>query len=116
MAPDGLVPAGSTKEPAGLTTPHYAALAKLIGALPVSDLVALIEGRATAGTFINLAEQAAGIVAAAFPPAAFVAGEIELGLEALRFLFGAAGLAKPIRITPGQNPLRGGFQGARGHI
>ena len=111
-----LVTAALTKSPAQLTPSHFTALGKLIGALPVGDLIALLEGRATVGTVMDLAEEAAAIVAVAFPPAAIPAREIQLGLEALEFLFGAARLAKPVRITPGQNPLRGGFEGARGHV
>ena len=66
---------------------------------------------------LDLAEQAARIVAAAFPPAAITANEVEFGLEALGFVCDAAGLgAKPFQLSPGQNSIRGGFDGARGHI
>jgi hypothetical protein len=100
-----------------ITPAHFTALAKLIGGLPVDQLLALIEGQSTVDNAIGLAEQAASLVAAAFPPAAITAGEVEFGLEALRFVCGVAGLGStPIQITPGQNPIRGGFEGARGHV
>jgi hypothetical protein len=112
-----LADAASSESPIDLANAHFAALGKLLGALPVADLLALIEGRASVSTALDLAEQAARIVAAAFPPAAITAREVEFGLEALHFVLGAAGLGvKPFRVTPGQNPLRGGFEGARGHI
>ena len=100
-----------------LTLAHFTALAKLIGALPVADLVTLIDGRGTVDGAFALAEQAARIVAAAFPPAAITADEVEFGLEALGFVCDAARLgATPFRLSPGQNPIRGGFDGARGHL
>jgi hypothetical protein len=85
-----------------LTSGHYGALAKLLGGLPVGDLTNLFDGRATVDTDLDLAEQAAALVAVAFPPAAITAGEVELALEALQFLFDAAGLgAQPFKIEGG---------------
>jgi hypothetical protein len=100
-----------------LTPAHFTALGKLIGGLPVGELVTLIHGQATLDNVLDLSAEAAGIVAAAFPPAAITSGEVEFGLEALRLVFDVAGLgSQPFRITPGQNPIRGGFEGARGHV
>ena len=96
---------------------HFEALGKLMGDLPIGALVQLFEGRSTFDSGLEIAERGAEIVAAAFPPAAITAREVEFGLEALRFLLNAAGIGpKPFRIAPGENPIRGGFAGARGHI
>ena len=100
-----------------LTPAHLTALAKLVAGLPVADLGALLAGTATADTVLDLAEQAVGLVAAAFPPGALVAGEVGFALEALQFLLDGAGVgADPVTIEPGYNPIRGGFEGARGHV
>ncbi len=108
---------GTAQKAPEITPAHFAGLAKLIGGLPVGNLLALIEGRATLNDGIDLLEQAARIVGAAFPPAAITVGEVEFGLEALKFICGAAGLgAAPLHVSPGQNPIRGGFEGARGHL
>jgi hypothetical protein len=99
------------------TSGHYDALAKLIGGMPVSDLLALIDGRGTVDTDLALAEQAATLVAVAFPPAAITASEIKMALETLQFLLDAAGFgSSPIHITGGYRPITGGFAGARGHV
>ncbi len=100
-----------------LTSGHFDALAQFLPLIPVSDLIALADGTATADTAIDLAEAGAAIVARAFPPVAITADEVKLGLEALRLLLGAAGLGPtPFKIAPGQNPIRGGWEGARGHV
>ena len=93
------------------------ALAKLISGLPIGELLDLIEGRATLDEGFDIAGAAVGLVAAAFPPSALAAGELAVALEALRYLFDAAGVGgRPIPIEPGYNPIRGGIDGARGHV
>ena len=93
------------------------ALAKIVAGFPLADLLAILNGTATVDSDLDLAEQAVGLIAAAFPPAAITAEEVGFGLEALAFLCDAAGLgAKPIQLSRGQNPIRGGFDGARGHL
>lgn len=100
-----------------LTPAHLTALAKLVAGLPFGDLAALLAGTATADTVLDLAEQATGLIAAAFPPGALVAGEVGFAIEALQFLLDAAGVgADPMTIEPGYNPIRGGWEGARGHV
>ncbi len=110
--------AAPTDGPQIPTSAHYGALAKLIGSLPVSGIVELIEGRATIDSDLELAESAAKLVGAAFPPGAITAREVELGLEALQFLLDAAGLGSqpfkiqggiPIAFPPGGGP--GSYRG-----
>jgi len=108
--------AGKPEGAAALSAAHLGPLAKLIGGLPAADLVALIGGRGTVDSNIELVEQAASLVATAFPPAAITATEVEIGLEALRLLLDAAGVGRApfkLHIAPGQNPIQ---SGARGHI
>ena len=109
--------ATETSPPPVLTGSHFGALAQFLALIPISDLISLANGSATIDTAADLAEAGAEIVARAFPPVAITAEEVKLGLEALRFLLDAAGLGPtPFKITPGQNPIRGGWEGARGHI
>lgn len=82
--------------------PAFGAVGKLLALLPVTDILAVIEGRATVDTELDLAERAAGVVAAAFPPGAIAAGEVEMALKALQFLLDAAGVGpKPFRLKGG---------------
>jgi hypothetical protein len=84
------------------TAAHFNSLAKLIGGLPVADIVALIDGRGSLDSDLALAESAAALVGIAFPPGAITAGEVEFALEALQFLLDAAGLgADPFKIQGG---------------
>ncbi len=88
-----------------LSTAQFDALAKLLRGLPVGDLVNLIEGRATLDSSLTLAESAAALVAAVFPPGAITAGEVEFALEGLQFLLDAAGLGpNPFKIVGGIPP------------
>jgi hypothetical protein len=88
--------------PPSLTSARFTALAKLIGGLPVDDILAAIEGRGSIDTDLELAERVAALVGVAFPPGAITAGEVEGGLEALQFLLDAAGLgANPFKIQGG---------------
>ena len=89
---------------AAFTPAHLNALAKLIAGLPVADLAALLDGTATVDTALDLAQQATGLIAAAFPPAAITAGEIGMALQALQFLLDAAGA--------GADPATGGVPAA----
>ncbi len=85
-----------------LSSAHFDALAKLLGGLPVGALIDLIEGRATVDSGLQLAESAAALVAAVFPPGAITAGEVELALEGLQFLLDAAGVGpNPFKIAGG---------------
>jgi hypothetical protein len=100
-----------------LNSAHFVALRAFLPLLPIGDLIALVGGRGTVDNAIDVAQACANIVARAFPPAAIKAEEIWLALEALQFLADAAGVGKAtIRIAPGQNPIRGGYEGARGHV
>ena len=83
-----------------LTPAHLTALAKLVAGLPVADLAALLDGTATIDTVLDLAEQATGLIAAAFPPGALIAGEVGFAIEALQFLLDAGGV--------GASPVKGG--------
>ena len=89
-----------------LTPTHLTALAKLVAGLPVADLAAVLSGTATTDTVLGLAEQATGLIAAAFPPGALIAGEIGLALSALQFLLDASGAGGNI-VTGGQPDLAG---------
>jgi len=94
-----VAPANGSKT---LSSAHFDALAKLLGGLPVGDLIDLIDGRATVDSGLDLAESAAALVAAVFPPGAITAGEVELALEGLQFLLDAAGVgANPFKIAGG---------------
>jgi len=100
-----------------LTPANLGALAKIVQGFPTGDFLAIVNGAATVDGDIDLAEQVLGLVAAAFPPGALVAGEIGIALEALQFLLDAAGKGStPMTIEPGYNPIRGGWDGARGHV
>ena len=89
---------GQAAVPAGVA--QLGPLGKLLALLPVADIVALIEQRATVDTTIDLAERVAGIVKIAFPPGALTAAEVGFALEALKFVLDAAGV--------GSSPVRGG--------
>ena len=104
---------GPAAVPAGVA--HLGPLGKLLALLPVEDIVALIEQRATLDTTLDLAERVAGIVKIAVPPAALTAAEVGFALEALKFVLDAAGVGSS-PVTGGYNPIRGGWDGARGHI
>jgi hypothetical protein len=94
--------AAPSNAPSSLPSARFSALAKLIGGLPVADIVAAIEGRGSIDTDLELAERVAALVGVAFPPGAITAGEVEGGLEALQFLLDAAGLgANPFKIQGG---------------
>ena len=111
------VPAGATLTASTLTGDHLSALGTLLKLLPVNDLVAIMTGQATWDNVLDAAEQGAEIVRDAFPPAAITAEEVELALEALRFVLDLAQVgSSPVAIAPGQNPIRGGWSGARGHV
>lgn len=102
---------------ASISAPHLSALGTMLGLLPVADLIAIAEGRASWDDVLDAAAHGADIVRIAFPPAAMTAEEVKLALEALRFILDAAGVGPtPFHIEPGQNPIRGGFSGARGHV
>ena len=90
-------------------------LGKLLALLPVEDIVALIEQRATVDTTLDLAERVAELVKIAFPPGALTAAEVGFALEALKFVLDAAGVGSS-PVTGGYNPIRGGWDGARGHV
>jgi hypothetical protein len=99
------------------TLPGFQSLAKLLSGLPIGELLDLIEGRATLDEGFDLASEAVKLFALAFPPDALAAGEAALALGALQWLLDASGAgSSPLRIAPGQNPIRGGFDGARGHL
>ena len=75
-----------------LPTPAaLSALAKIVEGFPLADFLAILNGTATVDSDLDLAEQVVGLVAAAFPPGALVAGEIGIALQALQFLLDAAG-------------------------
>ena len=75
-----------------LPTPTaLSALAKIVEGFPLADFLAILNGTATVDSDLDLAEQVVGLVAAAFPPGALVAGEIGIALQALQFLLDAAG-------------------------
>ncbi|MDE3176404.1 MAG: hypothetical protein KGM15_09920 [Pseudomonadota bacterium] len=100
-----------------LSAPQLGSLGTLLGLLPVSDLIDIVSGHATWDNALDAAAHGADIVRAVFPPAAMTAQEVKLALEALRFILDAAGVGPtPFRIEPGQNPIRGGWSGARGHV
>jgi hypothetical protein len=100
-----------------VTGTKLGALSKFLTAFPLTDLIELIEGKATVDTVLDLDEKAASLIAAAFPPVAITAEEVGFALEALQYLLDKAGLGlKPIKVIPGYNPIRGGWSGARGHI
>ena len=102
---------------ASLSASHLSSLGSLLGLLPTRDLVEIASGHATWDNVLDAAAHGADIVRAVFPPAAMTAIEVKLALEALRFILDAAGVGPtPFKIAPGQNPIRGGFAGARGHI
>ena len=87
---------------------HAAALEKLVAGLPVADILATLAGRETLDDGIRLAEKLAGLIGAAFPPAALTAAEIAFALEALRLLLDAAHAgAAPISITAGYPDIVG---------
>jgi hypothetical protein len=102
---------------ASLSTSHLRSLGALLGLLPVRDLIEIANGRASWDNVLDAAAHGADIVRAVFPPSAMTATEVKLALEALRFVLDAAGVGPtPFTIAPGQNPIRGGFAGARGHV
>ena len=102
---------------ASLSASHLDSLGTLLGLLPIRDLIEIASGRATWDNVLDAMAQGADVVRAVFPPAAMTATEVKLALEALRFVLDAAGVGPtPFKLEPGQNPIRGGFAGARGHV
>jgi len=87
-----------------LTPANLGALAKIVQGFPTGDFLAIVNGTATVDSDLDLAQQVLGLVAAAFPPGALVAGEIGIALEALQFLLDAAGA--------GADPVTGGVPAA----
>lgn len=102
---------------ASLSASHLNSLGTLLGLLPIQDLIEIASGRATWDNVLDAMAHGADVVRAVFPPAAMTATEVKLALEALRFVLDAAGVGPtPFKIEAGQNPIRGGFAGARGHV
>lgn len=87
-----------------LSQTGLASLARIVSGFPISDVMDILSGTATVDTDLDLAQQVVGLVAAAFPPGALVAGEVGLALEALQFLLDAAG--------QGSLPVTGGVPAA----
>jgi hypothetical protein len=85
-----------------LSAAHLDALGKVISGFPLDDVLKLVTNTATIDSDLDLADQAAGLVALAFPPGALVAGEAQMAVEALKFVLDAAGVGSaPIHVAPG---------------